>query len=94
MSTKKQIESLENQLQQSHDLIIEGLTLAKDVHAEIDDMVEADYNKAEETSGVVSQKLNAQVEMLASISEDLESTIDDIETASGEILYAFENYDL
>ncbi len=90
MSTRKQIVDLEKQLNETNDIFIKGIALLREVADSVDELGSDDYDKAEETSGAVAIRLEKQSEKLEIASNILGCAIDDIESASGDALYALQ----
>lgn len=91
MSTKQQVVFLEKRLNEADGVFEKGLDILREVLSSMYQLVSDDFDKAENTSGAVSARIEERAEQLELARGALEEAISDIETATGEALYSTEN---
>lgn len=91
MSTKKQLRTLEELLEEGHDLIMKGSGIIGDAKDELNELMGQDFDKAEETSGIVSSQLEEKANILANTIDLLDGAVEELETTSRDILYALQD---
>lgn len=90
MSKKRDIKILDQRLSEGHDLILKGMAICGDVKDELNDLMESDLDKSNETTGVVSTNLEKRAHKLSAAIDIIDDSLDEIETFSGEIFYALQ----
>ena len=91
MSTKKQLRAIDKLLEQGHDIIMKGAGFVAEVKSELNDLMEEDLDKASEMSGAVATSLDTRADDLSNVVDILDGAIDEIETATRDILYALQD---